>query len=156
MLCAGGKVLLFTSTFSRWMSFLIWEILIFMASSSSSGTSGMLGTASASSTVWKLRSVSGMYHLQSYCWLFLEGRGDTTLRHLCSLSSWLVLLTYFSSAGHRVVSTDVAHSNLYHGSTVWLGLLLSNKAWKEPFPFQCNEQHGALQHCKPTASGPGG
>ena len=61
-------------TFSRWMSFLIWDILIFMASSSSSGTSGILGTASDSSTIWKLRSVSGMYHLQSYCWLFLKDR----------------------------------------------------------------------------------
>lgn len=56
------------------MSFLIWDILIFMASSSSSGTSGILGTASDSSTIWKLRSVSGMYHLQSYCWLFLKDR----------------------------------------------------------------------------------
>lgn len=66
-------------TFSRWMSFLIWDILIFMASSSSSGTSGMLGTASDSSTIWKLRSVSGMYHLQSYCWLFLKDRSSKPL-----------------------------------------------------------------------------
>lgn len=39
------------STFSLWMSLLIWEILIFMASSSSSSTRGMLGVASDSSTV---------------------------------------------------------------------------------------------------------
>lgn len=63
-------------TFSLWMSLLIWEIFIFMASSSSSSTRGMLGAASDSSTVWKLRSVSGMYHLQSYCWVLLrEGGG---------------------------------------------------------------------------------
>lgn len=43
-----------------------------MASSSSSGTSEMFCTASESSTVWKLRSESGMYHLQSYCWIFLQ------------------------------------------------------------------------------------
>lgn len=71
--------LLIGRTFSRWMSLLIWEILIFKASSSSSGTTGMLGTASNSSTVWKLRSVSGMYHLQSYCWVFLEWRGTRAL-----------------------------------------------------------------------------
>lgn len=66
-------------TFSLWMSLLIWEILIFMASSSSSSTRGMLGVASESSTVWKLRSVSGMYHLQSYCWVLLGGgRGRLT------------------------------------------------------------------------------
>lgn len=66
-------------TFSRWMSLLIWEILIFKASSSSSGTRGMLGSASNSSTIWKLRSVSGMYHLQSYCWVLLGWRGSRTL-----------------------------------------------------------------------------
>ena len=50
-----------------------------MASSSSSSTRGMLGAASDSSTVWKLRSVSGMYHLQSYCWALLDvGRGGGT------------------------------------------------------------------------------
>ena len=66
-------------TFSLWMSLLIWEILIFMASSSSSSTRGMLGAASESSTVWKLRSVSGMYHLQSYCCVLLGGgRGRLT------------------------------------------------------------------------------
>lgn len=64
-------------TFSLWMSLLIWEILIFMASSSSSSTRGMLGAASDSSTVWKLRSVSGIYHLQSYCWVLLGGGGGT-------------------------------------------------------------------------------
>lgn len=58
-------------TFSLCISFLICEILIFMASISSSWTWGM-GVASESSMVWKVRSDSGMYHLQSYCWLFLE------------------------------------------------------------------------------------
>lgn len=72
-------------TFSRWMSLLIWEILIFRASSSSSGTRGMLGTASSSSTIWKLRSVSGMYHLQSYCWVLLGWRGTRTLTDRTSL-----------------------------------------------------------------------
>lgn len=72
-LCLHCHGVLDSFTFSRWMSFLIWDILIFMASSSSSGTRGILGTASDSSTIWKLRSVSGMYHLQSYCWLFLKG-----------------------------------------------------------------------------------
>lgn len=67
-------------TFSLWMSLLIWEILIFKASSSSSGTRGMLGTASDSSTIWKLRSVSGMYHLQSYCWVLL-GMGREERSH---------------------------------------------------------------------------
>lgn len=75
-------------TFSRWISFLIWDILIFMASSSSSGTSGMLGTASDSSTIWKLRSVSGMYHLQSYCWLFLKDRRS---KPLLLTGAWQIL-----------------------------------------------------------------
>ena len=58
-------------TFSLWMSFLICEILIFMASISSSWTRGM-GLDSQSSMVWKVRSASGMYHLQSYCCPFLS------------------------------------------------------------------------------------
>lgn len=57
-------------TFSLWISFLIWEILIFMASISSSWTRGM-GVDSQSSIVWNVRSASGMYHLQSYCCPFL-------------------------------------------------------------------------------------
>lgn len=57
-------------TFSLWISFLIWEIRIFIASISSSWTRGM-GVDSESSMVWKVRSASGMYHLQSYCCPFL-------------------------------------------------------------------------------------
>lgn len=51
-------------TFSLWISFLIWEIFIFIASISSSWTRGM-GLDSESSMVWKVKSASGMYHLQS-------------------------------------------------------------------------------------------
>lgn len=63
-------------TFSLWISLLRDEILILMASSSSSGTCGM-EMGSVSSAAWKVRSDSGMYHLQSYCWLFLGTKRQT-------------------------------------------------------------------------------
>lgn len=59
------------ATFSLWISLRRWEILTFMASSSSSGTWGMV-SGSASSGPWKVRSVRGMYHLLSYCWFLLR------------------------------------------------------------------------------------
>lgn len=67
---------LIPGTFSLWISLLREEILILTASSSSSGTCG-IGTGSVSSAAWKVRSDSGMYHLQSYCWLFLRTKRHT-------------------------------------------------------------------------------
>lgn len=61
------------STFSLWISLRRCEILTLMASSSSSGTCGMV-RGSASSGPWKVSSVRGMYHLLSYCWFLLQGR----------------------------------------------------------------------------------
>lgn len=59
------------------VSLLIWEILIFMASSSSN-TRGMQVRPPTSSTVWKLEC-GGIYHLMHYCWVLLGGgRGHTT------------------------------------------------------------------------------
>lgn len=46
-----------------------------MASISSSWTSGT-DVDSQSSMVWKVRSASGIYHLQSYCCAFLWRRGQ--------------------------------------------------------------------------------
>lgn len=58
-------------TFSLWISLRRCDIFTLMASSSSSGTCGTV-SGSASSRLWKLSSVKGMYHLQSYCWFFLQ------------------------------------------------------------------------------------
>lgn len=58
------------ATFSLWISLRRCEILTFMASSSSSGTWGMV-SGSVSSGPWKVSSVKGMYHLLSYCWFLL-------------------------------------------------------------------------------------
>lgn len=63
--------LIHSSTFSLWISFLIWEILTFKQSISSSGIWGT-GEDSDSSMVWKVTSASGIYHLQSYCCPFLN------------------------------------------------------------------------------------
>jgi len=57
-------------TLSLWISLLRDEILILMASRSSSGACG-IGRGSDSSAVWKVRSEKGTYHFESYCWLFL-------------------------------------------------------------------------------------
>lgn len=64
------------STFSLCISFFIWEILTFRASISSSGIWG-IGEDSDSSMDWKVRSASGIYHLQSYCCPFLNTVRDT-------------------------------------------------------------------------------
>lgn len=62
-------------TFSLWISLRRCEILTLMASSSSSGTWGMV-MGSVSSGPWKVSSVRGMYHLQSYCWFLLCRKGE--------------------------------------------------------------------------------
>lgn len=59
------------NTFSFWISLRMCDILTFRASSSSSGTCGTV-SGSTSSGLWKVSSVSGMHHLLSYCWFFLE------------------------------------------------------------------------------------
>lgn len=57
---------------SFWISLLRAEIFIFMSSSSWSGKGCTWGLASDSSGDGNTRSASGMYHLQSYCWCFLQ------------------------------------------------------------------------------------
>lgn len=59
------------ATFSLCISLRRCEILTFMASSSSSGTWGIV-SGSVSSGPWKVSSVRGMYHLLSYCWFLLQ------------------------------------------------------------------------------------
>lgn len=67
------------ATFSLWISLRRCEILTFMASSSSSGTWGMV-SGSVSSGLWKVSSVRGMYHLLSYCWFLLQWYVERTQR----------------------------------------------------------------------------
>lgn len=57
---------------SFWISLLRAEIFIFMSSSSWSGKGCTWGLASDSSGEGNTRSARGMYHLQSYCWCFLQ------------------------------------------------------------------------------------
>lgn len=57
---------------SFWISLLRAEIFIFMSSSSWSGKGCTWGLASDSSGDGNTRSARGMYHLQSYCWCFLQ------------------------------------------------------------------------------------
>lgn len=53
-------------------SLLMAEIFIFMSSSSWSGMVCTCGQGSDSSGAGNTRSASGTYHLQSYCWCFLQ------------------------------------------------------------------------------------
>lgn len=57
---------------SFWISLLRAEIFIFMSSSSWSGKGCTWGLASDSSGDGNTKSARGMYHLQSYCWCFLQ------------------------------------------------------------------------------------
>lgn len=58
-------------TFSLWSSLRRCVIFTLTASSSSSATCGT-ARGSASSGAWRRSSLRGTYHLQSYCWFFLQ------------------------------------------------------------------------------------
>lgn len=81
----GGSVQ--PNTFSLWISLRRCEILTFMASSSSSGTWGMV-SGSVSSGPWKVSSVRGMYHLLSYCWFFLQWGNEKRYKGRSRLINW--------------------------------------------------------------------